>query len=117
MNDFLTNNKFDLSKFNTAFEKQIIETKLLNDKKDKEKLDMLNNQPSEEKKLYDMSIADYIIGIKDTWFIVIDNCLKLNFDFNYLEKENRIFFIGLTFVLIALFMYIWYNFFEEKNLV
>jgi hypothetical protein len=106
-----SNNNFDLGKFNSAFEKQIMETKLLNKEKDKKRLDMLNKESQEKISLYDMSIVDFLIGIKDTWFDILDNLLQLNLSWDVITKDNRLFFIGLTFLIIALFLYLHNNFF------
>jgi len=112
-NNFMTNGQFDLNKFNSAFSGMINETKLTNAKKDKKILDKLNKvEEAKNVSLYNMSVVDFVIGIKDTWFNVLDDLLRLKL--NKVFEDNNLFFIGLTFILIAIFMYLYYDVFNEK---
>lgn len=106
---------FDLDKFNKEFvfkkERAAIENKI----KSQEKINRLTEAANIPKKsLYNLSIGELVIGIKDTWFGILDDFLAKKIELNTIIKNNRLFFIGLTVVIITTMIYL-YNFFLENE--
>lgn len=61
-----------------------------------------------------MSVGDILVGIKDTWFGILDDVLAFRFSYDIFLKYNRLFFIGLTLIIIALLILL-YNFVTNKS--
>jgi hypothetical protein len=57
----------------------------------------------DKKKIYEMSVGEILVGIKDTWFEILDDLLQQNFTLDIFTRGTRLFFIGLTLVLIIIF--------------
>ncbi len=118
--DFTTNGEFDLGKFNDSFDKSKEEQKQITKINDTAKLNSLN-QTISKKSLFQLSTGEMLIGIKDTWFGIIDDIIHLNFYTNQGKqsltsifiKDDRMFYIGLTLLIIALGLYL-YNYFDEE---
>jgi hypothetical protein len=111
------NNDFDLQKFNREFvfkkEKAAIENQI-NSQEKIEKLTQAAN--TEIKSLYDYSVSELAIGIKDSWFGILDDLLAQKIESKTLTKNNRLFFIGLTIIFICVILYL-YNFFIEEDII
>lgn len=107
--EFSTDGKFDINKFNSNFDKEKDELKLKNKERDAEILQNLNSY-TEFKPIYKNTISEIIIGIKNTWFYLLDDLLEQNFSLDIFTKENRLFYIGITLVCISVILYL-YNFF------
>ena len=108
-------NKFDLRQFNKEFIKKKEETKLDNRIKSQRKLDYLAEQANkEEKAIYDQSVWEILVGIKDTWFNILDDVLAGKIGIELFTKDNRLFYIGLTIIIITLILYL-YNFFIDDE--
>lgn len=106
---------FDTDKFNREFIYKRDKAKLQTEIKSKEKLDKLNKEANEElRPLYSLSLSEIFIGIKDTWFDILDDLLALNINSNLITKNNRLFYIGITIIIIAVLFYL-YNFFIEEK--
>jgi hypothetical protein len=108
---------FDLDNFNKEFvfkkERAAIENRI----KSQKKLDRLTKTANvPEKSLYNLSVAEFVIGIKDTWFGILDDLLAKKIELETLTKNNRLFFIGLTIILITAILYL-YNFFIDEEIV
>ena len=86
----------------------------------KEKLEKLlehyNGETEVEKPLYQKSIMELFIGLKNTWFDILDDVLAGDFSTNMITKNNRLFYIGLTVIIVALLLYI-YNYFTEEEII
>jgi hypothetical protein len=84
----------------------------------KEKLEKLlehyDDNTVAETPLYQKSIMELFIGLKNTWFDILDDILAGDFSTNMITKNDRLFYIGLTIVIVALLLYI-YNYFTEKE--
>jgi hypothetical protein len=91
---------FDITSFNTAFDEQKKQAKEQTIKID---TDLVKYGT---KKIYDMSILDIIIGIKDTWFNLIDNVLNKNVSVQTFTKDDRLFYFGITILFITISIYI-----------
>lgn len=107
--------KFDLAKFNKEFVFKKEEAKVQNRIKSQAKIDRLTELVNIEKKpLYSYSVSEMIIGIKDTWFGILDDVLAQRIELKTITKRDRLFFMGLTFIIICAVLYS-YNFFLEDD--
>jgi hypothetical protein len=106
--------KFDIYQFNQNF--QEYKQSLKNDQvlKDQQKLAELNKLPP-PKKIYEYNIYEILLGIKDTWFDIIDDILALRFTIDIVLKDNRLFFLGITFILIGVILYIYNILLNSKD--
>ncbi len=111
--EFSTDDKFDINKFNTSFDKSKEDNKLTNKENDAEILQKLNSF-TDSKPLYKNTISEIIIGIKNTWFYLLDDLLEQKFTFDTFTKENRLFYIGITLMCISIILY-FYNFFTSND--
>lgn len=109
-----SNNKFDIGKFNDSFEEQKNTKIQINNKIDEHKLQMMGTQ-LEEKTIMQSTVSDLLIGIKNTWFYLIDDLLQQRFNVNTFTKENRLFFIGLTIVIIAMILHLYDYLSSDEN--
>lgn len=101
-----------MDKFNREFEKTEEEQKQINKEKEEEKLEKLNTPKVETKKIYQNTLYDILIGIKNTWLGILDDILNFQYNLETLTKNNRLFYIGITLVIIALIVF-FYNYFLE----
>lgn len=114
--EFTTNGKFDINKFNSSFDKTKNDQKLINKQRDDEILHKLNST-TDSKPLYKSTMSDIIIGIKNTWFYLLDDLLEQKFIFDTFTKENRLFYIGITLILISVIMYFYDYFTSDDGIV
>jgi|SaaInlStandDraft_6_1057023.scaffolds.fasta_scaffold12354_5 hypothetical protein len=103
--DFNTDGEFDLGKFNDGFDKSKQIKQNIDKEQNEYRLKMMNSDIS-SKSLYKSNVSEIIIGLKDAWFYLLDDLLQQKFTSDTLFKDNRLFYIGLTFVIIALILYI-----------
>lgn len=104
-------NKFDLRQFNKEFIKKREKTKKDNKIRSQKKLDLLTQESNiENEKIQNQSIIQLVIGIKNTWFDILDDMLGGKIKLTTFTKNNRLFYIGLTVIIIVLIFYI-INFF------
>ena len=109
-------NKIDLQKFNSAFDKEKQRVKEEAKQKQQKRLDELNKPPP-QKMIHEYSVGEIIIGVKDTWFDILDDILQYGITKDLLNKKNRLFFVGVTIVLIILILYLHeFIFGSEKKL-
>lgn len=108
----LDHQPFDNKKFNKAFNT----TKDLINENNKE-IDNYNlqnlNRVTISKPLYDYTIIEIFIGIKDSWFDLFDDLMTQKFSYDILTKNFRSFFIGLTCVIVGIILYL-FNFFNDE---
>lgn len=112
--EYTTNGKFDVAKFNTGFDTYIDKQKNINKTLEKQRLNKLNEQQIDKKNLLDNSLMDVLIGIKDSWFNLLDDLLQQKFSFDVFLKDSRGFYIGITLFFIAIFMYL-FSFFNDDD--
>lgn len=106
--------EFDIKKFNKEFEDQLLASKEATKKREEERLKKLN-VVQETKPISELTIAEILIGIKDTWFGIIDDLLNLKFNMTTITSENRLFYIGLTIIIIVILTYIINHFVNLGN--
>jgi hypothetical protein len=97
---------FDVKKFNLDFDVDKALQKKIAREKEKKKLASLE-KPEIKKKIYELSVGEILIGIKDTWFDILDDLLQYKFSLDIFIKGNRLFFIGLTIAIIVLIIYLY----------
>lgn len=121
--------EFDIDRFNRYYEQYRERRKKEMYKRMKDRLDILNKVPPIIP-IYDYSVGQILIGMKDSVFGVIDDLLKwefvakstisyeegdvdtkveideINVSTNILTKDNRMFYLGLLFVIISLILYL-----------
>ncbi len=59
------------------------------------------------KPFYKLNLLEIAIELKNTWFGILDDLLGGNMSLNIILKENRLFYIGLTILIIAIILYIY----------
>lgn len=108
-----SNNNFDAQAFNTGFEKQKEANKELSAQYMEDKLNELNNN-EKPKKLYELSMSEILINIKDSWFELLDDLLGNTFGIQTLTKDYRLFYLGITIFFFACILYI-YNMLTDDS--
>jgi hypothetical protein len=80
------------------------------------KLEILNKKANiiTPKPFYMMNILEIIIELKNTWFQIMDELMAGNYSMSILIKNNRMFYVGLTILIMAIIMYI-YDYMIESN--
>ncbi len=67
------------------------------------------------RQFYDLTLLEIIIQLKNTWFGILDEILAGNFSMNILMKNDRLFYVGLTVLIIAIILYIYDYMIEPDN--
>lgn len=113
MNEYLNdpNKDFDINKFNKVFDDKKEEEKKRIQEDSEARLRLLN-QDVTDKPLYRTTIPDVLIGIKNTWFYILDDLLQQKFTIDTFTKNSRLFYIGITLIFIGIIIY-FYGFFSE----
>lgn len=119
--------EFDIDRFNRYYEQYRERRKKEMYKRMKERLDILNKTPPVIP-IYDYSIGQILIGMKDSivgisndllnWNynqqvsvkadednVAVENKSEIKVQWDILTKDNRLFFIGLVLVIIAFVIY------------
>jgi hypothetical protein len=97
---------FDVQKFNNNFDKTKDLSKAKIKKLDDEKLNKLAVEDT-YKNITEMTLFEILIGIKDSWFDLIDDLLQRQFSLNTFIKNNRLFYIGLTLIIVISILYLY----------
>lgn len=96
----------DLGKFNKVFDINRDVTKQNNLLRDIEFLDGLSER-EKRVSLYNLNIFDIMINTKNAWFGFLDDLLDQRFTLETITKNNRLFYIGLTIMIIACVLYLY----------
>lgn len=107
--------QFDINEFNRIFEKEKIKIKKEIIQHENDKLSNLNEQ-QKDKSLLEMNLQNIIIEIKNTWLDLINDLLQQKYGFDTFTKQNRLFFIGLTIMIIGLILFIYYLLVNDEPL-
>lgn len=99
--------------FNQKFEQTKELTKEIIKEKDRQRLENLNKETT-ERSITELSVMEILIGIKDTWFELIDDLLQKKFNAVTFTMNNRMFFIGITIIIIAVLAYIYSLFTSDE---
>lgn len=106
--------KFDAEKFNKEFDAQKNIDKERIKKLEDERLHSLNMMEP-KKKLYQMTIFEIIVGIKNAWFDLLDDILEQRWGLELLTKNDRLFYIGITIFIISIIMYLYTIIIDDNN--
>jgi len=109
-----TGDRFDSKKFNQEFEKEIDIKKTRSKYIESEKLAKMSKEET-TKSITNMTIAELLINIKDAWFDMIDDLLQNQFNLEIFTKNNRLFYIGLTLVVIIILIYIYDTITDDQD--
>jgi len=110
----LDSGKFDIDRFNRDFDQY-------RDKRKEESREILNrkleelNKPPDVTPPYDLSVGQIMINMKDATFNVMDDIINFKFTSEVLLKQNRLFYIGLLLIIIALILYAYMIFMTENT--
>lgn len=66
------------------------------------------------KPFYKLNLLEMVIELKNTWFAILDELLAGNFSMSILIKNNRLFYVGLTILIISIILYI-YDYAIDNN--
>lgn len=106
---------FDIKKFNADFDQEKADIKENVGKLEQARLAELNKEPP-KKQIYEYSVAEIIIGIKDAWFDILDDLLQHRLSAETFLRDNRMFFVGLTVVIIVIILYLYDIITEEEEI-
>ena len=98
--------RFDVKEFNKVYNDYISKKKESILEQEERRLDRLNNM-KEYIPLHQLSVGQHLINTKDTWFDILDDLLQFRFNIRTFNKQNRLFYIGLTLLIIATCTYIY----------
>ena len=104
--------KFDIDRFNRDYDQYRIRRKDEMEKNIALKLAALN-KPKPEVPIYQQSIGTILINTKDELFDTLDDVLQSKFELNTFTRNNRLFYIGLTMIFIACFIFLYTQVFDE----
>lgn len=96
--------EFDLDKFNLYFDQYIDKRKKEMKKSMFLNLSRLNAQVNEIP-IYKESLGQILINTKDTLFNILDDMLQFNFKKDVFTKNNRLFYLGILFLILAIVIY------------
>lgn len=107
--------QFDLGKFNKVFERNKLLRKETQRIKEFNKLNELSDTTQTRQSLYDLSLLQIIVNTKNAWFNLLDDLLDQRFELNTLIRDNRIFYIGITILFIAIILYLYVMITQTNN--
>ncbi len=106
--------KFYIDRFSRYFQQYRDKRRIEMRRGMEEKLDSLLF-PEPEIPIYQEPIQTIAIAAKDSIFETLDDILQNKLSIETFTKDNRLFFIGLTLILIAIFVYIYSILLESDN--
>jgi len=109
----LLQHHFNLQEFNSMFAENKIKDKEIEKKIEAEKIAALNHV--ETKSILDMSMLEILTGVKDTWIEIIVDCVNFKFNYKNLLYDGKLFYIGVSIVIIFMIVYISDNLFYEQT--
>jgi hypothetical protein len=109
-----SNGKFDVDQFNREFEQYTQKRKDEMDEQIQKKLAALN-APEPPIPAYNLSIGQIVINMKDALFNTLDDLLQFKFKRETFIKNDRLFYLGLTFIILASLIYIYLLFSSKKT--
>ena len=71
-------------------------------------------ESAKRKPFYKLNLLEMVIELKNTWFAILDELLAGNFSMSILIKNNRLFYVGLTILIISIILYI-YDYAIDNN--
>jgi hypothetical protein len=98
-------NSEQLATFNKKFEAEKLRTKNQSKNKEKELNDKLKSIVPYTP-IYSQNLWSILINLKNAWFDILDDLLKGNFSWQIFTKDSRLFYIGLTFCIISIILFL-----------
>jgi len=100
----MDNTDFDSEQFNKDFDKNI---KIQQEENNLKKLQRLNelNKEQEKPKLYEQSVRDTLIKMKDIIYELLDDILQGRFNKNTLAKNNRMYYVGIFLLIVVMLLH------------
>lgn len=98
--------EFDIKQFNINFDAMKSKISAQNEIIDAETLAKLNNQSNLPKiPIYLQTPEDIIFNVKTTWFNIYDEIVANGFQLQIFDKNDRLFYIGITCLFFAFVLY------------
>ncbi len=94
-----------LATFNKKFEQQKLLIKNRSKKKEKE-LNSKLNKTVPYTPIYSQNLWSILVNLKNAWFDILDDLLNGKFSWNIFTKDSRLFYVGLTFCIIAIILFL-----------
>lgn len=108
--------EFDVKQFNIEFDAMKAKITAENEIKDKQILQELENKENKQKiPVYLQSPEVILFSIKNTWFNIFDDYTKFGLSLKLIDVDDRLFYIGLTFIFFALTLYALYVLFDFEE--
>lgn len=79
-------------------------------------IDKIINNENTDIPLHKQSLVDILIGIKNTFFEILDDILTQNISMDTLTKKNHMFYIGVAIVIIGIALFL-YNYLTESETI
>jgi hypothetical protein len=98
--------RFDAQKFNIEFEKSKNIKKAQTKSLEQERLAKLSSDET-TLSITELTVSEILIGLKDSWFDLLDDLLQRRFDITIFTKKNRLFYIGVTLIIIIIILYVY----------
>jgi hypothetical protein len=98
------------SDFNTYFVANMKKQQTNEHEKEQQELQKLNENNNND--VHNNSIYDMLIGINDTFFGMLNDIITLNIGSDFFIKNNRMFYVGILLIIIAVFMLVYNHFYE-----
>ena len=102
-----TTNDINIDKFDRAYEQYKTKRKIAMQNTLNKKLEKLN-APHQKTPVYERSLGDIMVGTKDAMFNFLDDILQFDFSTSTFVKNNRLFYFGVVFIMIAIILMIYY---------
>ena len=114
-NNYLKDKKgkfiIDPAKFNTIRLNEIFKSYMNKSKKATKiyanEIDNNNNYTTPYIPFYQLNLLQIALELKNTLFSILDDILAGNMTLDIILKENRLFYVGLTILIIAIILYIY----------
>jgi len=110
----LDNGKFDIDKFNRDFDQYKDKRKMDMKAELQKKLDTLNKKVPDIP-AYNLSIGQTMVNTKDAVMDTLDDMLQFKFNNETFSKNNRLYYLGLLFIIIGIIFFIYYSFSSETK--
>lgn len=105
------NGPVNLKEFNRVFDEENQKLRDISHQKELDELQKMNLIENTRKPLSELTIGEIILNIADTYINMITDTFTLNFNsissfIDIFIKDNRPFYIGLSFIIIGLISYL-----------
>lgn len=106
----INQDRFEVDKWKRDFEQYKERREKIKEQKMRKRLDELN-RPEPTTPVYNLPLGKILINTKDSLFDILDDALQFNFSSEMVLKDNRLFYIGLAMIIIAIVTYLFMMFF------